>query len=60
MAIVETREKILDTIEVCQTYVDDYAAHKAAGRPDDCIFNPNYEKFAHTQIAFERSTEPAP
>jgi hypothetical protein len=45
----------LDTIETCETYLADYAAHvEAGGSTANFLFNVTAADFAAAQIAFER------
>ena len=44
----ETREEIQDTIDVCQSYIDD-----AAANAESHLFDPAAVDFARKQIAFE-------
>jgi len=50
----ETREEILDTIEVCEEYLLDAAEHGGKGAFAH-IFAPESIEFAKGQIAFERA-----
>ena len=46
----------LDTIEVCATYLEGYAAHvEAGGSNAGALFNITAADFAIAQIAFERA-----
>ena len=51
--IAYDRAESMDSIEVCETYLADYDAHKAAGYSDGLLFNAKAADFAKAQIAFE-------